>query len=97
MSNDGGARDLTETVGAPTSVADIWSGIILFDTDCGAGAESCGSRKGLLARARHLLEIFCRGPCRFGIFRSLSTSVEDVDALIGVPGEYIPCGYVGSR
>ena len=34
-------------------------------------------------------------PCRFGISGSGSTSVEDVDAPIKVPGEDMPCGYVG--
>ena len=48
--------------------------------------------KRLLAQDRHLLEIFGQGPCRFGIFGSWSKSVEDVDALIKVPGEDMPCG-----
>ena len=41
-----------------------------------------------------MLEIFGRCPCRFGIFRSGSTSVEDVDAPVQSPGEDMPCGYV---
>ena len=92
MYDDGGDFDLTETVGSPTYVADIWLGITLVDTDCGAGAESSGSGKGLLARDRRLLDILGRCPCRFGIFGSGSTSVEDVDALIGVLVEDMPCG-----
>ena len=91
-SNKRGARDLTETVGASTSVADIWLGITSVETDCGARAEIYGGRKGLLDRDRSLLDIFGRGPCWFGIFGSGLTSVEDVDVLIGVSGENTPCG-----
>ena len=36
-SNEGGAHNLTENVGSPTSLADIWSGIMPFDTDCRSG------------------------------------------------------------
>ena len=44
--------------------------------DCGAEAESCNSGKVLLAQNRHLLWIFGRCLCWFGIFGSLLTSVE---------------------
>ena len=85
-SDDRGACELMETVRAPTYVAYIWSGLTLVDTDCGALAESCGNRKRLLALERHLLEIFVQGPCWFMIFRSGSTSAEDVDAFDRSPG-----------
>ena len=44
MSDEGGAHDLAETVVSPTPVADIWSGITLFETDHGArsGAVTAG-------------------------------------------------------
>ena len=61
MSNGGGARDLTYTMGYPMSIADIWSGLTSVETNCGAGAESCGNRKVLLALDRNLLEIFFGG------------------------------------
>ena len=48
-SNDRGACDLMDTVGAQTSLADIWSGLITVETNCGAGAERCSGRKLLLA------------------------------------------------
>ena len=67
-SNDRGACDLTETVGSPTSAADIWSGIMLVETDYSARSESCFSGNGLLVRYRCLMEIFGQGPCWFGIF-----------------------------
>ena len=43
-SDEGGARDLTETVGVSTSVEDIWSGLISVETDHGAvaGAAAAG-------------------------------------------------------
>ena len=91
-SNKGGTHNLMETVGSPTSVADIWSGITSVETDCRSGEDSCGGRKVLFARDRRLLEIFGQGPSRFGIFGSVSTSVEDVDDPIGLLGEYMPCG-----
>ena len=69
-SDNEGARDLTEIVVAPTSVADIWSGLMLVETDYGARAESCGDGKILLDRYRCLLEVFGRGPCWFGVFGS---------------------------
>ena len=37
-SDEGGAPDLTETMGAPMYVEDIWSGITLVETDHGAVA-----------------------------------------------------------
>ena len=37
-------------------------------------------RKRLLTQERCLLEIFGRGPCRFEIFGSVLTLVEDIDA-----------------
>ena len=46
---------------------------------------------------RRLLDKFGWGPCKFEIFGSGLTSVEDVDAPIGFLGEDMPCGYVGSR
>ena len=95
-SNDGGASDIMDTVGAPMYVADIWSGLTSVETYCGSGAESCGIRTRLLARDQRLLDISGRVPCRFGIFRSGLTLVEDVNALIWFPGEDIPCVYVGS-
>ena len=97
VSNNGGASDLMETVGVPAYVAYIWSGLTLVETDSGARAESCGSGKGLLDWDRCLLDKFGRGPRLFGIFGLGSMLVEEVNALIGVPGEDMPCGYVGSR
>ena len=96
-SNDRGTCDLTKTVGAPMSVAYIWSVLTLVETYHGAGAEICGGRKGLLTQYQSLLEIFGQSSCRFRMFGLGLTSVEEVDALIGVPGEDMPCGYVGSR
>ena len=97
MSNNGGASDLTETLGVPAYVAYIWSGITLVETDSGARAESCGSGKGLLDWDRCLLDKFGRGPRLFRIFGLGSMSVEDVNALIRVLGEDMPCGYVDNR
>ena len=48
MSDDKGARYLTEIMGAPTSVADIWSGFTLVEIDCSARSEVCSGRKILL-------------------------------------------------
>ena len=101
-----GACDLEGTLRAPTSVEDIWLGITLVETDhsSGAGAAAATGRDympGTNVCWRHfdqyqrLLEIFGQGPCWFGIFRLRSESVEDVDAPIEVPGEDVPCGYVG--
>ena len=86
-----------DIVGALDSVADIWSGITSFGIDSGAGAESCGGGKRLLAQDRHLLEIFGRGPCRFGVFGLGSTSVEDVNATERSPWEDMPCVYIGRQ
>ena len=80
-SDDEGARELTDIVGCPTSVADIWLGITSFETDCGARAESCSGGKILFYRYRRLLKIFSQGLCWIGIFGSGSTSVQDVDAI----------------
>ena len=96
-SDEGGDRDLTKTVRDPTYVEDIWSGLTLVETDSGARAESCGSGKGLLDWDRCLLDKFGRGPRLFRIFGLGSMSVEDVNALIRVPGEDMPCGYVDNR
>ena len=96
-SNNRGACDLTDTVGSPTSVADIWSGLTSVGIDCGSGAESYGGGEGLLARDRRLWQIFGWGSCRFGIFGSGSTSVGDVNAPDRIPGEDMPCGYIWSR
>ena len=49
-SDDGGDRDLTGTVVAPMSIADIWLGLTLVDNDYGARAESCGGGKRLLSQ-----------------------------------------------
>ena len=35
------------------------------------------------------------GPCRFGIFGSVSISVEDIDVPDQSPGEGVPCGRLG--
>ena len=86
---------LTEIKVVPTSVADIFLEITSVGIDCGAGAEICGSAKRLLAQDRRLLEIFGQGPCRFGIFGSVLTSVEDVDAPGLITGDDIPCVYGG--
>ena len=42
-------RDMMEIKGAPTYVADIWSGIMLVGVDCVYREDRCGGRKGLLA------------------------------------------------
>ena len=96
-SGNKGARDLMEIKGSPTSVAYIWSRITLVGFDFSAGEESCVGSNILLARDRHMLKIFVRVPCRFGIFCSGSTSVEDVDAPGRSPWENMPCDYVWSR
>ena len=88
---------MMEILGASTSVADIWLGIASVDIDCGAGAESCSKGERLFAWYRRLLDIFGQFPCRFGIFGSVSASVSDIDAPGWSPGEYMPCGYLGSR
>ena len=79
MSNGGGDCELTETVGSPTSIADIWLGLTLVETNCGAGAESYGNRKGLLAIYIRLLEIFFGGHVCLGYLgqdrRRLRTSM----------------------
>ena len=85
-SDDEDAQDLTDVVGAPTYVVDIWTGITLVEIDCGAGAERSGGRKISLAQNRRLLEIFGQGPCRFGVFGLGLTSVEDIDAPNWSPG-----------
>ena len=108
MSSDyRGDCNLMETVGALTSVEDIWSGLTSVETDhvTGAGAAEAGRDYWLdtdvcwryLSQDRRLFDKFGRGPCRFGIFELGSTSVEDVDAPIEVPGEDMPCGYIGSQ
>ena len=85
-SDDRGVCELMETVRDSMSVAYIWSGITSVDTYCVVVLESCGDRKRSLALERHLLEIFVQGPCWFMIFRSGSTSAEDVDAFDRSPG-----------
>ena len=83
-------------MGSLTSIADIWLGITPVEIDCSARADSCGGRKRLLAWEQCLSEIFGWGPCQFGIFGMVLTSVEGVDAHDQSPGEDMPCGYVGS-
>ena len=82
---------MTEIKGDMASAEDIWSGITSVGVDFGAGAESCIGGKGLLVQDRRMLQIFGWVPCRFGIFGSISTSFEDVDAPDWSPGEDMPC------
>ena len=90
-----GGQPLTETKGALTSVADICSVPTLVDIYCGAGEESCGSGKGLLARDQRLLQIFGQVTCQFGVFGSVLMPVEDIDAPDRSPGVGMPCGRLG--
>ena len=74
-------------MGSPISVADISSGITSVEIDCGAGSESCGGGKRLLAWEKIMLEIFGWGPCWFGIFGSVSTrQLRESTLLIRVLG-----------
>ena len=85
------------------SIEYIWSGLALLNTDHSARAGAAAAVRDYgpktnafwiyLARDRRLLEKFGWGLCWFGIFGSVLTLVEDVDAPIEVPGVYIPCVY----
>ena len=59
--------------------------------------ESYGGGKRSLDLERRLLDIFGLGLCRFGIFGSGLTSVEDVNDPDRSPRDDMPCGYVGSQ
>ena len=99
--------NLTETVGALTSAEDIWLGLELVETGHSAGSGAAAAGRDYwpntnvfwryVAQYQRMLEKFGRGPRWFEIFGSGSTSVEDVDALIQVPGVDMPCDYVGSQ
>ena len=92
-------------MGGPSYVEDICLGIALVDTDHVSEARAAAAGRDYwpktnvcwiyLARDQRLLEKFGRGLCRFGIFGSGLTSVEEVDALIKFLGVDMPCGYLG--
>ena len=96
-----------ETVGVPTYAEDIWLGLELVETDYGAGSGAAAAGRDYwpntnvfwiyVAQYQRMLEKFGRGLHWFGIFESGSTSVENVDALIQVPGVYMTCDYLGSQ
>ena len=106
-SDDQGDHNLTDIVGAPASVEDIWSGLGLVGTNHGAGAGAAMTGRDYLPeinicwryldRNRRLLENFGQGPCRFRIFGSVSTSVENVDDSVEVPGRDMPWEYIGGQ
>ena len=96
-------RASDECVGGPpgANFLDNFGGVTgpgskaLTSVDNISGSNSGGWEK--IVGPPPLLDKFGWGLCRFSIFGSGSTSVEDVDASIEVPGRNMPCGYVGSK
>ena len=105
-SEERGACNLMDIVGASTSVGDIWLGIGLGGTVHGARSRALGGGKKELTRDQCLLMIF--GPILTSIGEFWlwpvtvqniwleSTSVEDIDDPNEVHGGLWSCGYVGS-
>ena len=66
--------------------------------NCGARAEdseNCGDGKESLSWGQCMLWIFGWAACRFGIFGSVSISVEYIDALNWSPVVHMPSGSIG--
>ena len=80
------ACDLMDTVVSPTSIVDIWSVIMVFETDHGARAETYSGGMRLLTQDLRLLYIFGQVPCEFCIFGLVLTSVEYVNYPNQIPG-----------